>query len=197
MKKLLIIGGMVFLVGIFILLSSLSVLNWNIAEISSNPILEKKEKILTVQDKNITVEDKNMPYVITKSPDEDIHLKYFESQKENYDIKSDGDITITKTTHYRWYDLIFNVNFQNSVFTIQLPENFSGSLKITTNNGSIKVQNIKVDTLTCSTNNGKVTMENLRLNGDVTASTETAQFLQAISAPIRIAVLKLRTEKSQ
>lgn len=46
MKKLLIIGGMVFLAGIFILLSSLSVLNWNIAEISSNPILEKKRKFL-------------------------------------------------------------------------------------------------------------------------------------------------------
>lgn len=172
MKKQLIIGGSIFLAGLLIFLAALAFLNWDISKLSTSSTLEKKEMAIPFQNQSITIQDRNMPYVVMQSPDNDIHLTYYVSEKENYDIDSNGSITITKTTHYRWYDLIFNVNFQNPVFTIQLPEKFNGNLEIKTNNGAIQAKDITAENIIFTTNNGAITLRNLQLNGNITITSD-------------------------
>ena len=162
MKKWVAIGAIVFLTGLLILTGSFAALGWDVSKLDKNPVYEKKEMTADNKGQNIIINDKNISFIIEKSPDGKIHFEYYENIKENYIVRTDGDVTFTKQTHYRWYDYIFN--FDMSTFKILVPENFAGSIEINTNNAGVEAKNITASNITFNTSNGILNINNVQAN---------------------------------
>jgi len=160
MKKSAIIGGFVFLLGAMIFVGSMASCGWDFSKLSTRPQFE--ETHLSVQNTNqaITLQDSNKPIFVGLSNDDQIHLIYFEHKKEYYEIEDGSVLKAERRTDYRWYDYIFNLDFQYPSFTILLPADFQGSLDLQTSGSKISVSDVRAKQLLCSTQDGAVSVKN-------------------------------------
>lgn len=163
MKKLAIIGAVIFLVGMTIFTSSMAVCGWDVRKISTTSMYQEKQYSAENNNQTIRLRDQNIPLFVGKSNNNQIHFIYFEHDKQYYNI--DGteamDITIEKETNYHWYDHFFNIDVQTPYFSILLPSEFKGSLVLETSNGKITVNDVTLRQLQLTTSNGVVNIKNL------------------------------------
>lgn len=170
MRKWILIGCATILFGIVIFIGAFANLKFDIAKLSTLPPFEKQSEVVENTNQTITLKDCNTPINIKKSSDDKIHLDYYVNEKESYNINSQDNIEVSKELNYKWYDYIFNINFQQCDFTISLPENFNGDIDVNTENGKITLDDISANILTLKTSNGDFDVENIK-SGSLSAKT--------------------------
>lgn len=112
--------------------------------------------ILNVEDREIEVSPSN---------DEYIHIDYYESEKEYYNItvNDNGELTFSIVYNKNWLDYIGrkpSINYRK--INLLVPNNLLNSIQIQTTNETIKVNNIAVlESVTLNSNGGDVEFENL------------------------------------
>ena len=115
-----------------------------------------------VQDVSIDVRDRRIE--VSPSDDNQIHVYYFESSKEGYDITlSSGVLTIEGISNKNWADFIgVKPSAENRRISIRIPAGILSSLDMNTTNENITIRDIAVsDSMSLSSNGGNVEFENL------------------------------------
>lgn len=197
MKKSMIIGGFLCLLGLLLSAFALGMSNWNIENISTRPKLEEKNLRLPNRGQDISIQDQDKPIYIGRSPDADIHLTYFESARVHYSIADESALQIKEERKYRWSDYILVLDLQAPTLTLLLPADFQGSLTIESPNGRIQLTEVSLRSLhlearnapllledvqlqegaRLSTSNGKIELHALRLGAALDCSTSNANVL--------------------
>ena len=115
-----------------------------------------------VQSINVDVRDRRID--VSVSNDDMIHIDYFESSKEGYDITlSSGVLTIEGISNKNWADFIgVKPSAENRRISIRIPAGILSSLDMNTTNENITIRDIAVsDSMSLSSNGGNVEFENL------------------------------------
>ena len=130
---------------------------------------------------NIEVEDREVE--VSESTDGQIHINYYESEKEYYsiDVNENNELIVKLLYNKNWLDyfgLKPDISFRK--INLQVPNNLLNSIQITTTNETIKLNNISVtQNITLNSNGGNVEFENISVgeqisltakNGDITGS---------------------------
>lgn len=110
---------------------------------------------------NIDVIDRNVEVVI--SEDNQIHIDYFESEKEFFNISvSDNEVLTMKfKNEKKWSDFVGKKpSAENRKITIKIPNALLNNLSIKTTNENIKIVSISVlKNITLDVNNGNIELE--------------------------------------
>lgn len=111
----------------------------------------------------VDVEDREVE--VTESLDEQIHIDYYESEKEYYKISvsEENELVLTLVYNKNWLDY-FGTKPSKSYrkISIQIPNNFLSRLQISTKNEKVKLNDISIsDSLELNSNGGDVEFENL------------------------------------
>ena len=115
-----------------------------------------------VQSINVDVRDRRID--VSVSNDDMVHIDYFESSKEGYDITlSSGVLTIEGISNKNWADFIgVKPSAENRRISIRIPAGILSSLDMNTTNENITIRDIAVsDSMSLSSNGGNVEFENL------------------------------------
>ena len=115
-----------------------------------------------VQSINVDVRDRRID--VSVSNDDMVHIDYFESSKEGYDITlSSGVLTIEGISNKNWADFIgVKPSAENRRISIRVPAGILSSLDMNTTNENITIRDIAVsDSMSLSSNGGNVEFENL------------------------------------
>ena len=115
-----------------------------------------------VQSINVDVRDRRID--VSVSNDDMVHIDYFESSKEGYDITlSSGVLTIEGISNKNWADFIgVKPSAENRRISIRIPAGILSSLDMNTTNENIAIRDIAVsDSMSLSSNGGNVEFENL------------------------------------
>ena len=168
------VGLKLLISGVIVFVGSMKILDRDFSALSTLPPYDKNEitidKPRTGKD-SITVQDANMPIKIGLSPDDSIHITYFEREHETYEIDTSDGISIKSSVSYKWFDRIAVIDLSSPSLTILLPRDYTGSLDISTTNADITVGDLSPQDLKVVTTNGKITLDNLTVAQGVFADT--------------------------
>ncbi|PEJ60573.1 MULTISPECIES: DUF4097 family beta strand repeat-containing protein [unclassified Bacillus (in: firmicutes)] len=118
--------------------------------------------------KQISLSDKGRKVELEESKDNDIHITYFESDKESYDIHvSDNDELVMKlVTDKDWKDYVgFQTDEEHHIVKIAVPNGITSEVKIQTSKGDIVLTDLKIDgSIETITNGGKIELTNVTAN---------------------------------
>jgi hypothetical protein len=162
-KKLAIIGALIFMVGVIIFTSTLAACGWDIRKVSTVPQYQEMQYDVINDNQTISLHDENIPIKVGASSDSQIHFIYYEHEKENYDITGTTELNIEKITRYKWYDHLFNIDFQRPSFSILLPKDYHGSIVLKTSNGAITITDVTAKQMMLATSNALVSLKNVEL----------------------------------
>lgn len=144
------------------------------------------QKSYTSDTENITaicIDVRDRQIEVTSSADEHIHLNYYESNKDFYDISVSNDhiLTIVSETDKEWADFIGKKTDEDyRTISLQIPDNVLESLDISTTNEDITISPMTcLNDVTLSSNGGSINFEKLNAgnnisliakNGDISGS---------------------------
>lgn len=171
MKKFIITGIVVLIIGIGIFACGFAISGWNIFAMETQAPFEEKTFTSNSNITSIQIEDKNTPVILTKSSDDKVHITYYENNKRKYSISENGILSVKKINNYQWYDYFFNISFQIKSLTVEVPESFKGDITIDTNNAKISIEDLEVSNLTAVTSNGSIELRSVKANENIETHT--------------------------
>ncbi len=177
MKKGLKLGSLITLIGAIITFLAISIGGTDIFNTSE----ERVQKTYTFSNnyKNIHINETNLPIYIKPSPDNDIHLTTFESDKQYYKIDENTNLSIEFKNNLNWLVQFSSFEDFNKDYYIELliPKNCSSNLKINSTNGKVYISDILCDDIDVTNVNGQIQLENIKSNGDITLETVNSEII--------------------
>ncbi len=189
MRRVWKLGIILLFLGTTIFFVAFAAADWDIAAMSTRP--ERMERNYTAQGELacVMVDEGNGNLQMVPSPDDKVHILYFESEEEGYSIQEeDGTLEIVYQDRSEFYRRFFDISFQKITMTIQVPEGFAGEVKLHTGNGDVEIKQVTAasaevcaengeillhdfyaDSAVLEADNGKITAEGLVLTGDLEA----------------------------
>lgn len=122
-----------------------------------------------VESINIDVSDRKVD--VSLSSDDQVHIDYFESDKEFYGISlSDGVLTMKSESNKNWMDFIgMKPSAAYRVISIQVPEDLLKNLSIKNSNENVTVNELSVTgNIIIDSNNGNIAFSNLEVGDSLT-----------------------------
>lgn len=120
----------------------------------------------------IEITDTDVPIEIKPSGDGTLHVSYFTSAYEKYDIGVDnGTLHIIKQESFRpgfFWDFW---DFESIKLTLYLPDGYAGALQVETADGDIRIDGITASGATITANDGDISIARSQLSGDVSVKT--------------------------
>ena len=106
----------------------------------------------------VSVRDDNHAIRFVRSDDSQIHVTYYESDREFYDIRTEnGTLEIVYRNDRKWYEKLFNLNFQQISVTVALPDEYVGAIAADTSNSTVTVTGLDIDgDMNLKTDNGRI-----------------------------------------
>ena len=146
---------------------------------SSEPFDEKSYTSDTpIQEINLDVQDREIE--VTLSPDQQVHIQYFENSKEYYDLSvSDQNVlTMTSATNKDWTDYIGGKpSAEYRKITLQVPDALLEQLTLSTTNENISLSALAVTgSVSISANGGNISFGNLDVGSALTLEVKTEIF---------------------
>ena len=172
-NKISIIAATLLLVGLVVFGVGFAMTGFNLSKLSTEAEFIEKSFVSPSGVSGIVIEDSNIAVKIIASPDDKVHVTYFENDKEFYEISQSksGTLVITKKNDRKWYDYIFNLRFQSVHLTVAVPGNFSGDLSVKSSNSPIDASDIKAANILLDSSNARITASNVSVSAKFKAST--------------------------
>ena len=137
---------------------------------SSDPLEEKSYTPDTqVREINLDAEDREIE--VSLSPDEQVHIEYWENSKEYYEIAvSDGVLTMTSASSKEWTDYIgVKSSDEGRKISLQIPDALLENLTLSTTNEDISLLELSVTgSVSISSNGGDISFETLDVGSALT-----------------------------
>jgi len=168
-NRLLIVAAVFLLLGIVLGLAGFAMADFDPHVLSSGGNLQEKSYFSSSRVTGIEVDIQNTRVKLEPSYDNKVHLTYYENDVLYYTVKEseDGRLTVTMNDQMKWYDYVFNIENVYYEFTIAIPDNYAGDIRLKTSNGDVDISDTKAGNLTLITSNSRITSENLTVAGDM------------------------------
>ena len=150
---------------------------------SSEPFEEKSYTSDTqIQEISLDVQDREIE--VTLSPDQQVHIQYFENSKEYYDLSvSDQNVlTMTSAANKDWTDYIGGKpSAEYRKITLQVPDALLEQLTLSTTNENISLSALAVTgSVSISANGGNISFGNLDVGSALTLEVKNGDISGAI-----------------
>lgn len=167
-NKIYIVGGICFLVGLLIFFIGYVLTGFNINKLN-NTRYTKKTIELNNNINSININEKENNVKVISSSDDKIHLTYYKSDYDIYNIKNKDNIFSLKSSYKKfkknkWYENInVNINFHsiNTTTIIEIPGSYKGNLNIKTD-GKLNVDNIASAKITLKNKYEDISVNNIK-----------------------------------
>ncbi|MCM3755870.1 DUF4097 domain-containing protein [Sporosarcina aquimarina] len=124
----------------------------------------------------ISLSTKGRSVELEASKDDEIHITYFESDKESYnvDLQDNGDLVMQLVTDKDWKDYVgLKTDKEHHLVKIAVPNGISSAITIETSNEDIILSDLKINGLVeAKTNEGKIEASNITANKNITMKTK-------------------------
>lgn len=150
---------------------------------NNDPFTQKAYTADATQIKEISMDVRDRQIDVSISPDNQIHIDYFENSKESYDItvSDENVLTMTSVSDKNWTDYIgWKPSAENRKISLQIPDARLDTLRLSTTNEDISLPALAVTkSIHLSSNDGNITFGNLEVgnslsltvkNGDIEGS---------------------------
>lgn len=120
---------------------------------------------------SVTIDVRDRAVEVTLSEDGNIHIGYFESSKERYDITlaDNGALTMIAADSKEWKDYIGGKAPADArIITLEVPDKILNSLNISTTNENIILSPISAGNISLNSNGGNISFEKLNTENSVT-----------------------------
>lgn len=171
------IGALICLaIGLIIFIVGFAMLNFDITKLSTETAFRAKNYISSEPVRAICIDDRNADIEVSPSEDDKVHITYFVNDKEYYDISEteEGDLNIQSKSRRKWYDYLFNFQFEQPKLLVGIPENYNGDITVRSHDGYIQVKEIGVDDLFLTASNHEIQIQNVSASGRLEAKTSDA-----------------------
>ena len=138
------IAGIFIAAGILLCTAMLAVNGFDFSAFNTDAERVKKEYLIPRESAlNLTIDTRDNDIILKKTTGSEIKVTCYESEELTYDIlnvKSDKSLKISEKDGRKWYQMI-DVNFgiQETPLTVEIPDKYWQSIKITTSSGDINV----------------------------------------------------------
>lgn len=139
---------------------------------NSEPFTQKEyiADVSQIEEINIDVRDREIEVLI--SEDNQIHIDYFENNKETYDItvSDENKLTVTTVNNKDWKDYVgVKPSAENRKISLQIPNALLNTLKLSTTNEDISLPALAVTgSISVSSNSGSITFDKLSIGNSLT-----------------------------
>lgn len=135
-----------------------------------------EEQSYTVQDplviQSIDITDTDVPIEVRPSGDDSMHVSYFTSEYEKYEIGvDDGTLRIVKKESFRigfFWDIWHHEKVK---LTLYLPDAYAGALQVETSDGDIRIEGITASAAVITASDGDIHISKSRFGGDADIKT--------------------------
>jgi DUF4097 and DUF4098 domain-containing protein YvlB len=175
-NRIYIIAAVCLLFGLAVFAIGFTMMGLDITKFNTNSQYAEKSFVSTRTVSGIVIDDNDLSIKIVVSNDDNVHISYYENDKEHYEIKQSdiGTLSVIKHNMRKWYDYLFNISFQTTNLTVAVPSRFLGNLSAESSNGRIDCIGVNAADMILTTSNGKITVSNLMASGKLEASTSNA-----------------------
>lgn len=167
---------------------------------SSEPF-EEKSYTPDTQVKEIKLDVRDREIEVSLSEDEQVHVQYSESGKENYDISvSDENVlTMTNTGGKEWTDYIgTKPSAEDRKISLQVPDAFLTTLTLSTTNEDITLPALAVTgSMSLSANNGDIVFESLDVGSSLTLTVKNGNISGAVAGKYEDFAIRSEVKKGK
>ena len=165
-KRFYLIAVLLLVAGFTTFLVGFSMMDFNPQNFDSEPpYIERVYKPVGSPQK-IVINDSEADINITASKDNTLRIKYYENVNKHYAVtESAGEIKLSKRRTSGFIHNLLTLSKSNLVVTVEVPENFAGSITVKTTNGNLTAEDASFKNLNADIKNGNVRLSNLSLSG--------------------------------
>ncbi len=175
MKKMVLLT-LCLLSGIFILTGCSS---------DAAPFMKKDYTVDGKQVTGICIDVRDRKIEVSLSADDQIHMEYFENNKEYYDISVSDDkvLAMNAKNNKDWTDYIGGkISADFRIISLQIPETLLSVLNLSTTNGDILLPPITVaDEVVLSSNSGNIIFDKLAAGRTISVSNKNGDISGSIA----------------
>lgn len=139
---------------------------------NDSPFSEKSYDADAAEIEEVVIDVRDREIVVSLSEDDQIHITYFENEKEYYDISvSDGEVlTMTAQSNKKWTDYIgSNSAADFRKIALQIPDSLLSKLTLTTTNEEIALSPVTVTgDVSLSANGGNIAFDQINVGNSLT-----------------------------
>ena len=139
---------------------------------NDSPFSEKSYDADAAEIEEVVIDVRDREIVVSLSEDDQIHITYFENEKEYYDISvSDGEVlTMTAQSNKKWTDYIgSNSAADFRKIALQIPDSLLSKLTLTTTNEDIALSPVTVTgDVSLSANGGNIAFDQINVGNSLT-----------------------------
>lgn len=178
MKKTTLAGCAIFVIGLVIAAFSFGAMGFDFTKLTTRPPYEEKTFVSASAPTAFSLQEQSSSITLGVSPDDKIHIRYYENDKEKYEIADEGGaLRMKKVNHYKWYDYLLVFNAWSPSTEILLPENFSGDVDIQNDNGPISAVTLSAGNLSLTSDNGDIDAANVKAQGEMTVESSNGHLM--------------------
>jgi len=124
----------------------------------------------------ISLSDKGRTVELVESPDNKIHIKYFENNKEFYDVKvtDENELVMKLATDKNWKDYVgLDTDKEHRIVQIAVPNGINSDFNILTSKGNIVLSKINIGgSVEAATSDGKIEVTNVTVHDNLKLTTK-------------------------
>ncbi len=173
-------------VGLALCLAAYVAVRGDFVSLSTTPPYEAKEASYPAQGwTSLSLLDRNTRVRLERSPDDQIHITYFENQDEQYRISDHGgELRLEKLERKGWIRFVMNFNLQDTTVVVALPEAYTGNVSLVTSNAGISARGLSLPgDVSLQTTNAAIRVQELECAGRLRlATTNNAWELEHVTA---------------
>ena len=199
-KKWLIAAVVLTFSGLIICFTAFLTSGFDITRFNAQKDLKKTDYSISrngAEDISIEASDSDVRIIKSKDNDQEaIKITCYENESFMYEIgNNDNCLRIYERDTRKWYNRIFNLNFEENELTVIIPEKDWKDIKVTTSSGDVNVDGLNFDSVIFDTSSGNIKAKNTSASrklsltstsGDVLAENCTAKdvILQSTSGDL-------------
>lgn len=149
----------------------------------------------------LTVDVNNRIIEIRESNDEQIHLNYFENEKEFYTIEmtDEKELSMVSATNKQWSDYIkLNTDQSNRKILVLLPPGMIQNLTLKTSNEDITLNSLIIPgSISVNVNNGNINIDSLDVGNKATLETKNGDIKGSIVGSYDVFSIQSNVKKGE
>ena len=171
MKKLYRIAAIVLALGLVLSFCGVAAAGFDFEKLGTQ--LEYEQRTFSAQPQGVSalsISVTNEPVRIIPSQDGQIHITYWETEFDHYNVTQEGGLISCNYWDSRaWYDhiMVLNFSFTPHEVTVALPEGVTLKASVRNVNGPVEAEGVTLNTLSASTVNGRISLRDVQAQGEI------------------------------
>ncbi len=151
---------------------------------NEEPFIQENYTIEAAQAEHIIIDVRDRLINVTPSNDDQIHISYYQNNKEYYEINLSNDkiLTIEGIYNKEWMDFIGKItDIENRTITLNIPNNLIDELYISTTNEDVSLSDIEINNnITIVTNGSNIFFDKINVYDSITLNAKNGNITGTI-----------------